>query len=59
MTYRPLRVISDLRRTSLLHPEFPYIPAARTNVAETFARVRAAQQQGQTADVRPIKRRAR
>ncbi len=31
--------------TSILHPAWVYTPAAATNIAETFARIRAAQAQ--------------
>ena len=42
-------------QTSILHPAFVYTPAAHTNIAVTFARIRA--QQATPANVQPIKKR--
>lgn len=44
--------------TSILHPAFAYVPASRTDIAETFRRVREKQadQQQRSANVQPIKR---
>jgi hypothetical protein len=41
--------------THILSPRFKYVPAAQTNIAETFARVKAELSARDTAAV-PIKR---
>jgi hypothetical protein len=49
---KPLR--STAPRSSLLHPERPYTNSASTDVAATFARIRAQMAQAK-AKVQPIK----
>ena len=44
--------------THILSPRFKYVPAAQTNIAETFARIKAELAARDTQAV-PIKRRAR
>lgn len=54
--YKPLRPAANVPRHSLLHPERRYVPAAQTNIAVTFERIRAEQAATKPANVRTIKR---
>mgnify|MGYP000907584494 CR=1 FL=1 len=58
-TYKPLRIVSDLPRSSLLHPDREYVPAVRTDIRATFAKARAEQQRDRTPNVQPMQRRAK
>jgi nucleoside-diphosphate-sugar epimerase len=44
--------------TSILHPAFVYVPASRTDVAETFRRIREQQAQAKPANVKQIAEKA-
>lgn len=52
--------MSEARKPRLLDPSFKYVPASKTNIAATFARIRRqlkeAEQAKQAANVRPLKK---
>lgn len=64
---KPLRAQPHVPRHSLLHPDRVYVPAAQTDIAKTFARIRreqaeiakAAQEQAARDNVRTITRKER
>lgn len=52
--HKPLVPGKNVSRDSILHPSRPYVPSHKTNIAETFARIRAEQ----AAKPTPFKRRS-